>query len=82
MTQAELLDKQVQYKAYPQSNITQNKDNDDDEDEDGKAKMGFKRKQKKSEEDENKVEEEEVKEGAIQIKPLFKFESQEHTEGR
>jgi len=44
--------------------------------------MGFKRKQKKSEEDENKVEEEEVKEGAIQIKPLFKFESQELTEGR
>lgn len=65
LTQALYHEKHVLYKAYPQSNIVQNKSLDDEDDEEGKQKgIGFGRKKKKNEaEDENKIEEEEVKEG-------------------
>lgn len=85
LTQALYHEKHVLYKAYPQSNIVKGNNIDDDDEDEGNKKGGMGmsiKKRPKKEKEEEVVDQDEVREGAVQIKPLFTFECADLTEGR
>lgn len=80
LTQNAFHEQHVLYKNYPPVKLG-NRNFADDEEEGQQKKRGIGMKQDTKKENEVKVEEEEVKEGQVYMKPLFTFEC-DMTEGR